>query len=161
MQMTDVQSVILKHWKSMARARNGLPAREDFRIQDLGRHVTDIVVMDIRSDPTDFTYRLIGSSVAENLSENYTGKSLSELPGKGPDSTIWANMKKARDTKEPIILEVPYVGPVLQKKTLKSLYLPLASDYSVPDKIMIVPDFPQKRKVGLFSPQSEEGIAKQ
>lgn len=161
MQMTEVQSLVLKHWKSMARKHRGLPAREDFRLQDLGRHVTDIVVMDVERNPTDFTYRLIGSSVAENLADNYTGKSLSELPGKGPDSCIWSNMKTARDTKEPIVLEVPYVGPNTQQSTLNSLYLPLATNHTEIDKIMVVPNFPPKRKVGLFSPQSEEEIEQQ
>lgn len=153
--MTDIQNVVLDHWKNMARKRRGIPAREDFRIQDLGKHVTNIVVLDIECNPTDFTYRLIGSDIAENLSEDYTGKSLSDLPGKGPDSRIWSNMKAVRDAKKPVLLDVPYVGPKPKHKKLSTLYLPLASDYKTPDKILVVPNFPTKRKMGLFSPRTD------
>lgn len=154
MQMTDIQNIVLSHWNAMAEKWQGLPSREDFRIQDLGRNITHIVVVEIQRNPTDFTYRLIGSNVAENLSENYTGRSLSDIPGKGPDSILWSNMKTARDKKEPVFLEVPYVGPNPKQKTLQTLYLPLASDHKTPDKLMVVPNFPAKRKVGLFSPHA-------
>lgn len=151
MQMTNIQDQILQHWKSVAGKRNGLPSRKDFRLQDLGQNALDIVVLDIKEEPADFTYRLIGSNVAENLSENFTGKSLSSIPGKGPKSQIWANMAAARDEKKPIFREVPYVGPNEKQEMLQTLYLPLASDHENPDKVMLVPNFPPKRKVGLFS----------
>ncbi len=151
MQITNIQDQILQHWKSVANRRNGLPSRKDFRLQDLGKNALDIVVVDIKTDPTDFTYRLIGSNVAENLSENFTGKSLSSIPGKGPKSQIWANMKAARDEKKPLLREAPYVGSNEKQKMLQTLYLPLASDHQNPDKLMLVPSFPPKRKMALFS----------
>ncbi len=160
MQMTNIQSRILQHWKSVATEKNGLPARKDFRLQDLGQNALDIVVLDVTngpSQPIDFTYRLIGSNVAENLSENYTGKSLSDLPGKGPKSQIWANMKDACDKKQPVFREVPYVGPDDSEHKLNTLYLPLANDHQKPDKILIVPNYPPKRKTGLFAPTPKMG----
>lgn len=144
MQLTEAQQSLLLHWQHMREKRGGLPARGDFRMQDLGRHVPDIIVMDILADPVDFRYRLIGTNAAEHLHMDYTGKSLRNLPGKGPGSTIWANMDETRQSREPRHLSVPYVGPHADFKKAVTLYLPLASDHQNADKLMLVTSFPPK-----------------
>jgi len=144
MHMTETQQSLLLHWKHMREKRGGLPARGDFRLQDLGRHVTDIVVMDILEGPEDFRYRLIGTHASEHLNRDYTGKTLSSLPGKGPGSKIWENLNIAKRSKEPQHLQVPYVGPQAIFKEAYTLYLPLASDHKHPDKLILVTNFPQK-----------------
>ena len=145
MQLTEAQESLLLHWKRVQEQHGGIPARNDFSMRDLGRHVPNIVVLDIIEDPDDFRYRLIGSTVVDQLHKDYTGQCLSELPGKGPDSILWHNMAAARDTKKPQYLEVPYVGPKKdQAKTAYTLYLPLASDHKKPDKLMLVTHYEPK-----------------
>lgn len=144
MRMTEAQQSLLLHWKHMREKRGGLPARGDFRLQDLGRHVTDIVVMDILEEPADFRYRLIGTHASEYLNRDYTGKTLSSLPGKGPGSKIWENLNTAKHSKEPQHLKVPYVGPQAAFKVAYTLYLPLASDHKHPDKLILVTSFSKK-----------------
>lgn len=151
MNMTDTQAAIFRHWKSSANKHQGLPSRKDFGLKDLGHHAAHIVIMDIEYNPSDFVYRLIGSSVVENFQEDYTGKPLSLLPGKGPNSTIWACLEATAERREPLYKEVPYVGPNEKQDKLVSLYLPLATDHVIPDKILIVPGFPGKQTFNLFS----------
>lgn len=141
----------------MANMRDGIPSRRDFHLRDLGQHAVHIAVLEIKNEPTDFIYRLIGSNVVENLAANYTGKLLSDLPGKGPESQIWQTLQDVRTQKAPLFREIPYIGPNEKYKSSKTLYLPLANDHITPDKIMIVPDFPAKKNVGLFSPKPYHG----
>lgn len=141
MPLTDAQQSLLLHWKHVQKKHGALPARSDFRMTDMGKHVPIIVVMDILENPTDFKYRLIGSSVVDHLERDYTGETLSNLPGKGPDSMVWQNMETARQTGEPQYLEVPYVGPRRTKTGAHTLYLPLSSTHELPDKLLLITHF--------------------
>lgn len=141
MNMSESQQALLKHWAAYHVEKGGLPSRNDFSLRDLGKHVTHIVIMDVKLDPLDFEYRLVGTSVAEFLKQDYTGTRLSSLPGKGPDSKLWSFMKKTFEDGQPHYFEVPYVGPQQGPDSVYTLYLPLASDHETPDKIMLVPHF--------------------
>ena len=147
MHLNEAQQSLLSHWKHIQKKRGNLPARSDFRMQDMGRHARNIVVMEILDNPTDFKYRLIGSSVVDHMHRDYTGETLSSLPGKGPDSKVWRNMDATRQSSEPQYLDVPYVGPHGAGGKTHTLYLPLAANHETPDKIMLVTHYEAKHSL--------------
>jgi hypothetical protein len=147
MSLTDAQEHLLDHWQKMHALHSGIPARSDFRIQDIVAEAPYIVVLDILRDPDDFRYRLIGTAVLEHLRLDYSGQKLSGLDGKGPDSEVWKNLAIARDSGEPHFGKVPYVGKKSSREAAHTLYLPLAKDHTTPDKIILIAHYEVKKPI--------------
>jgi len=142
MEQSEAQETLQSFWQQWCLEHNGqLPSRRDMDTRENKRHFPYVVVFDILDDPLDFQYRLVGTRVRENTFADYTGKSLSQMDGKGPGSKIWSFLDTARTSKETSFAQVPYVGP--KKEFMKSslLFLPLASDNHTPDKIFLVSHF--------------------
>jgi hypothetical protein len=145
--MSESQQALLKHWSGYHLDNGKLPSRHDFSLRDLGKHVTNLVIVDVKLDPLDFEYRLVGTSVAEFLYKDYTGARFSSIPGKGRDSKVWSFLQKAYEDGTPHYFEVPYVGPQLGRSTVYTLYLPLASDHRHVDKLMLIPHFDSRTAI--------------
>jgi|GEM_PF-1956495 len=147
MHMSESQQALLKHWSEYHLHKGGLPSRNEFSLRTLGKHVTHIAILDVKPNPLDFEYRLIGTSVVDHLYKDYTGERLSMIPGKGPESRLWSFMRQTYEDGQPHYFEVPYVGPKLGHESVYTLYLPLASDHHRTDKIMIVPHYSSRTAV--------------
>ena len=142
MQMSDTQEFALKYWLAACPQEQGMfPARSSMKITDLRSRMSQIGILDIEHNPLDFRYRLIGTWLRTFLHDDYTGQSLRELDGKGPDSKIWSILESVYREQDPIYCAVPYVGPKSDYKQASSLYLPLADDNKTINKIMLVANF--------------------
>lgn len=142
MKMGDAQDYILRYWLKNCPDDGGIfPSRQEIKVTDLRRRMAHIVIFDVENDPLDFRYRLIGTRVCDFLHRDYTGESLSELDGKGPGSEIWRILNRVVTSRSPLYCEVPYVGPKSDFKQASSLYLPLATDHNLIDKILGVSNF--------------------
>ncbi len=142
MELSDAQSTLLTYWSQWQQENGGqLPARRDMDVRNNQRHFSYVVVFDVLKDPLDFKYRLVGTSVRQNTFGDYTGKTLRSMDGKGPGSKIWKFLTTTLETKKDQFRKVPYVGP--NKDFMKSslLFLPLASDHIMIDKIFLVSHF--------------------
>lgn len=142
--LSKAQQTLLDYWTKWAEKNGGIPARRDINVRDVGMHMPYVVVFDILNDPLDFQYKLVGTQVAAHTHGDYTGKKLSEMEGKGPGSKIWGFLDQARETKQPLMKEVPYVGPMAAFMRSTLLFLPLASNHETPDKIFLVSNFISK-----------------
>lgn len=147
MQMSDSQQALLKHWSEYLLEKGSLPSRNHFSLKDLGRHVANIVIVDVKADPLDFEYRLVGTSVAEFMYEDYTGSRLSGIPGKGRNSKVWSFLQKTYEDGTPHYFQVPYIGPREGRESVYTLYLPLASDHHNTDKLLLVPHYDIKTAI--------------
>ena len=122
--LSAAQKEVLEYWYSKSNA-SAPPRRSDIDVLDLRLHMPHIMMFDVERDPDDFRYRLVGTRVRENSFEDYTGKYLSELEGKGPDSQIWKLLSECRDRGEPMCCAVPNVGPFSAIRRASALFLPL------------------------------------
>jgi hypothetical protein len=50
-------------------------------------------VKDVRRDPWDFRYRVVGTIVREHSRHNWTGKWMSEVEGQGEGSRVFSVMR--------------------------------------------------------------------
>lgn len=142
MKMSEVQDEVLRYWLKACPDTGGpYPCRNDIKVTDMRHRMAYVAVLDVETDPIDYRYRLIGTKLRDFLFEDYTGQGLREIEGKGPGTKIWSIIDKVRTSGEPLFCEVPYIGPKADFKRASSLYLPLASDHKVIDKIMIVTNF--------------------
>ena len=137
---TEEQQIVFDYWNSK-RNVGKLPARRDLDVLDIHKIMPLVVIFEVRQQPLDFLYRLVGTAVTENSHQDYTGKLLSSLDGKGPGSMIWKSLDTVRQNREVIFSEVPYVGPKddLLRSTL--LLLPLADDGETVDRVLLVVAF--------------------
>ena len=128
------------HWRRLCGDR-AMPARADVKPGEVAPILGHLVLVDVLRDPLDFRYRLIGTVVETHNSAPYTGKCLSELPGKGPGSAIFENLRNVVDGAAPSAKSVPYVGPFRDYKHTESVALPLSDDGNTVNMIMIFADY--------------------
>lgn len=128
-------------WLERSQELDGkIPARQDFPPHKFGALMSHVVVFDVL-EPLDFKYSLFGTAVRENAHGEYTGKLLSSLPGKGPDSGIWTFLTSVLKEQSPQYYQIPYVGPTVSIKGSTALFFPLAKEYKTIDKIFLVTQF--------------------
>jgi hypothetical protein len=99
------------------------------------------VLHDIKRDPPDFLYRLIGTEVRRHMSEDRTGQWMSTIPGQKPPSQIWNNLLNIVAAGRPILNHTPYVGPHRDFVRMESVQLPLAADGVNVNMILVFVDF--------------------
>jgi hypothetical protein len=153
MNMSEPQQRLLSHWTRLSMRNGDLPSRADIRLQDIGRYASNIIIVDIKDNPRDYEYRLIGQEVADEFDRDYTGCRFSEVPGKGPESVFWKRITQTCDEGKPNYwTDVCGLVKAGEKET-GILYLPLASDHKKTDKVMMVLQF------GRSSTRAYTGLA--
>ena len=119
-----------------------LPARADFDpLIEIPGLVPHMMLKDVRREPLDFRYRLIGSGIRHHLSRDYTGQWMTGIPGQGPGNALWAHHEQAVATRAPVFLHPAYLGPHKEFLRVESVILPLAADHETVDMLMIFVDF--------------------
>lgn len=142
MKMSTTQEFVLRYWlEACPNDGRTFPARADIKVTDLRNRMSHVGVVEVEQNPLDFRYRLIGTWLRGFLYEDYTGRSLRELEGKGPGSGLWSILENVYQDRDPLYCAVPYVGPKADYKQASTLYLPLADDHETMNKIMLVSNF--------------------
>lgn len=123
------------------RSAHRLPRRKDIVFAELLKVMPSVVIFDVLTDPENYRYRLVGTKVRENTFEDYTGRLLSDLGGKGPGSQVWKHLNTVKQEREPLFCEIPYVGPKERLLRASLLFLPLADDHENTDMVFLVVSF--------------------
>lgn len=144
--LTVTKKHVLDYWQSLIGEAN-IPLFKDFDLLEIALYLPNIVLFEARTDPRDFYYRLIGSNVDQHNTDAFTGKVMSELPGKGPGSVVWDFFSQVVDSGEPAMREMPYVGRNRDFERIEIMALPLLGDEKSNDHILVVTDyFPKESK---------------
>lgn len=125
------------YWDSKRGIRS-MPSRRDIDPVEIPRLLPYVMLVDVLRDPLDFRYRLIGTEVRDILRGDYTGKRYTEVPGKGPGSTVWSNYETVVMRKAPVLCTPPYVGPDRQLRRCDSLLMPLSDDGAAVNMVLNV-----------------------
>lgn len=133
-----------EYWNSK-RAGRSIPARRDIDPAEITALLPHVVLIDVLRDsdfgPLDFRYRLMGGAIEANLSNRYTGLRMSEIPHQRPPSRLWSNFETVVTTRQPLITQVPYIGPHKDFLAAQDLITPLSSDGSSVDMLFNLVDF--------------------
>ena len=114
-----------RYWNSR-RAGRSMPLRSDLDpIIDIPTLVPHIILFDVRREPLDFRFRLVGSNVRQNLSRDYAGHWFSEFPNYDASSSIWPRHKLLDETGQPMLQRPNYVGPHNDFIYVENILLPL------------------------------------
>lgn len=131
------------HWRDLARGRP-MPCRRDFDPLAVTALMPHIMLKDIRRDPLDFRYRVVGTTVRHHSSADYTGRWMSDIPHQGPESVVWAVCASVATQAAPILLRPPYAGPQRDFIWLEAAVMPLSdADGNPPAMLLLFIDFLQ------------------
>ncbi|MGF1593162.1 MAG: PAS domain-containing protein [Kiloniellaceae bacterium] len=110
------------------RGGRAMPARRDIDPAEIARILPHVFLLDVREDPLDFRYRLIGTKMDEYMLGRYTGLWMSQIPHQKAPSRIWANCRQVALQGRPLAGDTPYVGKGKEFLTTEDLIMPLSDD---------------------------------
>lgn len=116
-----------RYWDER-RAGRAMPARSDLDpVIEIPSLIPHIILFDVRQEPLDFRFRLVGSHVRQNLSRDYVGHWFSEFPNYDVTGTIWPRHKLVAETGKPMLQRPTYVGPHKDFIAVENVLLPLTA----------------------------------
>ena len=136
-----------RYWDSK-RAGRAMPARSDLDPSEITALLPHVVLLDVLEEPLDFRYRLMGTAIEANLSQRYTGLKMSAIAHQRPPSRLWSNFETVVVTRQPMITQVPYIGPHKDFLAAQDLITPLSSDGSRVDMLFNLVDFIPRHEAG-------------
>jgi hypothetical protein len=118
------------------------PARADFDpLIEQPRLVRNTVLLEVRHEPLDFRYRLIGGAVRENMAADWTGKWMSEIPIQRAPNPIWQHAEWVLQHKQPRFYRPANLGPNKASRSIETAQLPLGDDPDTVAMLMVFVDF--------------------
>ncbi|WP_420345280.1 PAS domain-containing protein [Pelagibius sp.] len=115
------------YWNAKRGARL-MPARGDIDPSEILKILPHIFLLDVRAEPLDFRYRLIGTKMDEHMMGSYTGLWMSSIPHQKAPSRIWSSCRQVFESRAPLSSDVPYVGKNKEFLTTEDLIMPLSDD---------------------------------
>ena len=115
------------YWNQKRGSRN-MPARDDIDPSEILKILPHVFLLDVRAEPLDFRYRLIGTKMDEHMMGTYTGLWMSEIPHQKPPSRIWSSCRRVVKERAPLNSDTPYVGKHKEFLTTEDLIMPLSDD---------------------------------
>lgn len=97
----------------------------------------NVILLDVRRDPLDFFYRLVGTGVVHHLVKDLTGSWMSEVDHQRSPSRIWESCERVVDTKCPLLSSIPYVGPHAEYLYGEDIILPLGDEGGSVNKLLV------------------------
>lgn len=131
------------YWTSKLQ-NDRLPGRADIDPLDIPALLPQVILLDVRRDPWDFRFRLIGTNVVHHLSDDWTGSWMSEIEHMAPPSRIFNSCVDVASSGEPSRSETPYIGPHQDFVRAEDVILPLASDGVSPDMLLVFVEYSAK-----------------
>lgn len=116
---------LLTYWEA-TRGDNPMPARQDIDPMAIPKILPFVFMIDVRRDPFDFVYRLIGTGIVARSRGDYTGRPLRDLPCQAPPSQIWSLYENTVLEQSPQALFVPLITD--PNAYVEILAMPLSSD---------------------------------
>ncbi len=137
---SDIVRAVIDYWQG--RHRDGkLPAREELESADIPRLLPNIMLKEVRRDPWDFRYRVVGTTVREHSRSNWTGKWMTEIDGQGDGSTVFRVTRWVCEEGRAAIYRPPYVGPHKEFKYCEAAVLPWINSAGIVDRLMVAVDY--------------------
>lgn len=128
---------LYEYWAELAGERD-VPHKQNLDPAAFHKILPHIVLTEVRYEPLDFIYRLIGEHIVQNASRSMQGQSLSELANSGSerDRHLQAHLQAIGDavitTRAAVFADLSYETiPTGAQKLLQCTCLPLEDDDGV------------------------------
>ena len=87
-------------------------------------------------EASDFKALYARSKLNNTLRDKFVGTRLSDHEGFGPGSLIWSGFAEIADNPRPLLVTLPYVGPLPGYKSTSEIYLPLRGEHGGVDYVL-------------------------
>lgn len=127
---------IVGYWL-LIHPKTGLPGRQHFDPVDVPRLLGNICLVDVPTQSTDFSFRLMGTRVADYYGSDYTGKPVASAYVKHQESQAYIDLRMVVETARPRWRRGP--SAFVQNRehvVIERVFLPLASDGQAVDIIL-------------------------
>ena len=128
------------YWQGKREA-GALPASRTLDPLDVPRLLPHLLLKDVRRDPWDFRYRVVGTLVREHSRHDWTGKWMTEIDGQGPGSVLFRVTQWVAEQGKPAIYRPPYVGPHKEFKYCEAALMPWVNASGQTDRVLAAADF--------------------
>lgn len=108
---------------------------------EVPRLLPHLLLKDVRRDPWNFRYRVVGTLVREHSRRDWTGKWMTELEGQGPGSVLFRVTRWVAEEAKPAIYRPPYVGPHREFKHCEAALMPWVDANGETDRVLVAADF--------------------
>lgn len=88
-------------------------------------------------EAADFKALYARSKISNTLRDKFVGTRLSDHPGFGPGSLIWSGFAEIAATPRPLLVSLPYVGPLPDYQSTSEIYLPLLGEHEAVDYVLV------------------------
>jgi len=143
-QASELNSEVVRdavaYWSSK-RTGDGPPDSATFDPVEVPRLLPHLMLKDVRRDPWDFRYRVVGTIVREHSRQDWTGKWMSEVEGQGDGSTVFRVMRWVSEEARPAIFRPPYVGPHKEFKYCEAAVMPWSGSDGLVCRVLVAVDF--------------------
>jgi hypothetical protein len=133
--------VMLEHWRGLCDGRFAPPRDAFDPVAVPAQILPNIMMVDVRTDPRDFTYRYWGTGVVDLHGDDLTGKSVRDIRPAAFAEMVWQQYEEVVETKAPglYLHKVPAKHGSLRNHAI--LRLPFSSDGEAVDIVMSVDDY--------------------
>jgi hypothetical protein len=127
---------IFRYWESK-RAGRPMPGRSDIDPADIVRHLPGLMLVEVRRDPLDSVYRLVGTREVTARGCDPTGKRVAENWFGADAQDVVANYERVVATRSFLYHDDEFVRPGGRFVHDESLFLPLATQGDEVGQIMV------------------------
>lgn len=131
---------VYEYWKAI-KAERLAPARRDIDPIDLREVLPGTLLIDVARDPWRFSYRLAGTLTERIHGVDLTGRSIDMLKPQAFADMLRADLIKLAERVEPQLVYLEFINQMGVQRGYQVLRLPLSSDGSTVDMILIVTDY--------------------
>jgi hypothetical protein len=125
------------HYWDGKRAGRALPRRSDIDPADIVRHLPGLVLVEVKRDPLDFVYRLVGTREAAARGCDPTGKRVAENWFGSDAQDVVSNYERVVATRSFLYHDDEFFRPGGRFVHDESLFLPLATGGEEVGQIMV------------------------
>jgi hypothetical protein len=126
----------LDYW-DLKRGPRPFPSRRDLLPQEMKPFLSHVMLIDVQQAPSDFVYRIYGTSISIPTGKDYTRLSVRNITPPDFSDLVWRQYSEVVEAREPKLHSVCYVDGPTQRRYLR-VTMPLSSDGSTVDKLFAV-----------------------
>jgi len=128
------------YWKRKSGDRP-MPSRGDIDPAEIAKILPHVFLLDVRHQPLDFRYHLVGTKMDEHMLGRYTGLWMSQIEHQRAPSRIWSNCRRVAQEGLPLSGDTPYIGKNKAFLTTEDLIMPLSDDGGSVDMLFVTVGF--------------------
>jgi hypothetical protein len=131
---------LYRHWQDKCGSR-AMPARADFRPEEMQPYLSHIFLIDVESEPRRFRFRLLGTGIVTSYGVELTGHYTDAVEPPSYRALIERHYGLAVERARPVAHRVRFAEPSGRTHDLMRLTLPLSDDGESVNMLMLASVF--------------------